>query len=158
MNMNTNGNSRLNILLFAMLCLTGAATARDIEDHYAILPVSQGPRLMKPCSRPGPKAVTGFWEPTPAQVQSIEKRLPAFLAKGGHKAKLSDSCRQYIGIISHGKKLIYLNAFPTIFGSRPTMNWKTTAVIVCDGGDSVWGVEFDPADNSFYAFEANGFA
>ncbi len=60
---------------------------------------------MKQCSRASPTGVTGFWKPTAEQVQSIEKRLPAFLAKGGNKIDLPRTCRQYIGIISHGKKL-----------------------------------------------------
>jgi len=152
--------TKLTILLIALLGRGSATAARAAEASYTILPVSEGPSLMKQCSRPAPTDVTGFWQPSQAQVQSIEKRLPAFLAKGGYNIKLSESRRQYIGIISRGKKLIYLNAFPAAIGAEmdPGTNWKRDAVIICDGGDSIWGVEFDPADNSFHDLEFNGFA
>ena len=108
---------------------------------------------MKQCSRVTPTDVSGFWSPSPAQMIAIEKLLPDLLRKNGQKLNLSDY-RQYIGVTSHGKKLIYLNSFPSEVTKR--LDWRTTAVVVCDGGDAFWGVEFDPADNTFHNLQFNG--
>jgi hypothetical protein len=91
-------------------------------------------------------------------VLEIENRLQEFLGKNGHKLMLSDSYRQYIGVISHGKKLIYLNAFDKsiLTDSAEHRDWRTKALIICDGGDAFWGVEFDPADNTFHNLQFNG--
>ena len=90
---------------------------------------------------------------------ALEQRLPDFLRQMQPQLKLQQYYRQYVGVIAGGKKLIYLNAF--ISGGlavNPNKDWKTTAIIVCDGGDGFWGVEFDPADNAFHHYASNGVA
>jgi len=102
--------------------------------------------------------VTNFWGPTPSQVIAIEKLMPGLLSKSGHKIKLSDYYRQYAGVTSHGRNLIYLNSFvgSVLTESSEHLDWRTKAVVFCDGGDAFWGVEFDPADNTFHNLEFNG--
>jgi hypothetical protein len=145
-------------ILFLILLGVGVARCQSLPDHCAILPVSQGPALIKQCSRGSPTNVTGFWSPSPDQIVAIEKLLPALLSKSGHKLELSDSYRQYVGVTSNGKKLIYLNSFPkdAFAGSSEHVDWRTQAVVACDGGPAFWGVEFDPADNTFHNFGSNG--
>jgi hypothetical protein len=50
-----------------------------------------------------------------------------------------------------------VNAFPRsmIYDAK---DWRTRALIICDGGSAFWGVVFDPADNSFHDFDSNGIA
>ena len=99
----------------------------------------------------------GFWTPSPSQVLAAEQRLPELLRKSGHKLKLSDLYRQYLGVTSHGKKLIYLNSFPGFaLDHSKEQDWHVTSVTVCDGGDVFWGVEFDPAENTFQNLQFNG--
>ena len=142
------------VMLLAFSLVT-AATGESLPDHCAILPVSEGPALIKQCSRGGPSDVRGFWSPSPSQVIAIERLLPDLLRKSGHKLEVSDSYRQYIGFISHGKKLIYLNSFHKSVLSE-SRDWRTKAVIICDGGDAFWGVEFDPDDYTFHNIQFNG--
>ena len=145
------------LLLALFVCSTVAGGS--LPSDCAILPVSQGPALIRQCSRGSPANVSGFWNPSPAQVLIIEQRLPELLLKSGHKIVLGGSCRQYIGVTSRGKKLIYLNTFPaSALDVGEHTNWKTAAFTVCDGGDVFWGVEFDPADNSFHNVQFNGVA
>jgi hypothetical protein len=135
------------------------AQPESLPDRFAILPESQGPALVRQCSRLAPRDVSGFWSPSVAQVLALEQRLPDLFRKSQPKIKLANYFRQYVGIVSHGRKLIYLNAF--IKGGldvNPKKDWKTTAIIVCDGGDGFWGVEFDPAENTFQHLETNGVA
>ena len=142
-------------LFVAFMC----ADAESLPPRVAILPESQGPTLMRQCSRSAPSDVSGFWIPSVGEVMALERRLPEFLRKTQPEIKLPDYYRQYIGVISHGRKIIYLNAF-TGGGLQvnPDRDWKTTGIRVCDGGYGFWGVEFDPADNSFHHFETNGVA
>jgi hypothetical protein len=93
-------------------------------------------------------------------VLEIEGRLPDLLGKSSSKVKLEDSCRQYLGITLHGKKLIYLNSFPkSILTDFPKpAAWRAKAVVVCDGGDAFWGVMYDPADNTLHDLQSNGVA
>src|ERR1700686_827639 len=146
------------VMLSALLAWS--ASGESLPDHCAILPKSEAPALIRQCSRGSPTDASDFWIPSPSQIQAIEQRLPELLRKSGHKLKLSDSYRKYIGVTSHGKKLIYLNSFPefALKYSEGRRNWRTTALTVCDGGDVFWGVEFDPADKTFHHLEFNGVA
>ena len=82
--------------------------------------------------------------------------MPKLLSKSGHKIALSRTHRQYVGIISGAKKLIYLNALLAETRDPREPDWRFTAVMVCDGGDAFWGVEFDPIDNTFHNLGFNG--
>ena len=148
------------ITLLALLAWSTASNGESLPDHCVILPTSQGPALIRQCSRGSPADVSGFWNPSLSQVLAVEQRLPELLRKSGHELKLSDSYRQYVGVTSHGKKLIYLNSFPgfALGHSSNRRDWRTTALTVCDGGDVFWGAEFDPADNTFHNVQFNGVA
>lgn len=139
---------------------TAFVHAESLPARVVILPEAQGPKLMRQCSRGAPRDVTSFWIPSADEIVAIERRLPDFLRKAQPEIKLSDYYRQYVGVVSGGRRLIYLNAF--VGGGLTTVNpksdWKTTAIIVCDGGYGFWGVEFDPADNTFHHYESNGVA
>jgi hypothetical protein len=147
--------AQLFVTLWALFA--SSADAESLPDHCAILPTSQGPALIRQCSRGSPADVSGFWTPSPSQVLAVEQRLPALLRKSGHKLKLSDSYRQYVGVTSRGKKLIYVNSFPGFaLDHSKERDWHVTGVTVCDGGDVFWGVEFDPADYTFHDLQFNG--
>ena len=150
--------TQFTVALLALLVSSSAATGESLPDHCAILQISQGPALIRQCSRGSPTDVSSFWSPSPSQVLAIEQRLPELLRKSGHNIKLSDSRRQYVGVTSHGKKLIYLNSFPgfALDHFKEQRDWRTTALTVCDGGDVFWGVAFDPADNTFHNLQFNG--
>ena len=68
--------------------------------------------------------------------------------------KVLDFDRQYVGIESAGKRLIYINAFhlPDDSGVNPARE----AIRVCDGGAQFWGAVFDPASNTFSELQFNG--
>jgi hypothetical protein len=115
--------------------------------------------LVHQCSRSSPTEATGFWTPSAAQIEAVEQRLPELLGKSGHDIVVSRFNRQYIGFVRHGKKLIYLSAFPAFdIERRDQTDWRKEAWIVCDGGDDYWGVEFDPATQRFHDLDFNGVA
>ena len=148
---------RAHFLVTLLALFSWSANADSLPDHCAILPTSEGSKLIRQCSRGSPAEVSEFWLPSRSQVIAIEQRLPELLRKSGHHIKLSDSYRQYIGVTSQGKKRIYVNSFPKFaldYSKKP--DWHVTSITVCDGGDVFWGVEFDPADNTFHDLLFNG--
>jgi len=152
--------ARVAAVFLALFVWSTAVGGGSLPDHCAILPISQGPALIRQCSRSSPTAVSSFWSPSASQVLAVEQRLSELLRESGHKLKISDSFRQYVGVTSYGKKLIYLNCFPefALDHSSDRRDWRTTALTVCDGGDVFWGVEFDPVDNTFHNIQFNGVA
>src|SRR3984893_13578882 len=57
------------------------AQPESLPDRFTIPPESQGPALMRQCSRLAPRDVSGFWSPSAAQVPALEQRLPDLLRK-----------------------------------------------------------------------------
>lgn len=96
----------------AVVLATSTAFAQLLSRQWAILPASEGPRLLDQCSRSAPTEVSGFWTPSAVEIDQVEERLPQLMRSSGYKVVISRTRRQYIGFISHGEKLIYLNAFP----------------------------------------------
>jgi hypothetical protein len=153
--------ARAIVIAFVSL-LALPAWARD--RHYAILPVSEARAAIDQCSRTAPEHVTTFWLPTPSQVEAAQRALPAYLRTTGEKITrrkivLREFFRQYVGVVVRGKRLMYLNAFPAPAPrSADARDAQVKAYVVCDGGSSFWGAEFDPATNTFNHFDWNGVA
>ncbi|NYB76304.1 MAG: hypothetical protein HZS22_00695, partial [Stenotrophomonas maltophilia] len=102
---------------------------------------------------PGREAgrVSGYWAPSRQQIDQLEAKLSSLEAQ---VPKVLDFDRQYVGIESTGKRLIYINAFhlPDDSGINPARE----AIRVCDGGAQFWGAVFDPASNTFSELQFNG--
>lgn len=156
-------------LLFAAAALTAAvvAAADEASDtlpaRVAILPAEQGAALLHQCSRSTPSAEE-FWTPTPQDVLEAEKALPHFMAHAKCHAPLhpvGEYLRQYVGITSGGRRMLYLNAVHADIvarmpGSGQFLDWRTTPIVVCDGGTAFWGVDYDVAARAFGKFACNG--
>jgi len=68
--------------------------------------------------------------------------------------------RQYLGIRVGGRNLIYVNAFDEFTAKqlqeyKAKIDWRETPIIGCDGGQSFWGVVYDPATGKFSDLEIN---
>ena len=113
----------------------------------------------------------GFWTPTISQLREAERSLPAFLRKERRSRptirEISEaqrfapkSRRQYIGMISKGKKMIWINCFPhkPLKGVDAFSNWTREIVDVSDGGASFWGAVYDVEKHSFERLIVNGSA
>ena len=81
------------------------------------------------------------------------------LRASGHKIALSQSYRQSFAQNHLAWEAPYLHQrFSPFIIQQPygQSDWKSRAVIVCDGADAFWGVEFDPAAAIFLNLEFNG--
>ncbi len=145
------------LIVFAALLVGVGCWAQD-EKPFAVLPASEAHNVTRLCSRTGPEKIDDGWVPDKRDIASLEARLSEItnVTSGrGARTTISDprrSYRQYVGIVVGGRRLIYVNAFPSEF-----KDWKTHFLgSICDGGSALWGVLFDPATGTFSDLETNG--
>ena len=142
----------------AMSAPPGVGIPMKMRSIY-IFPETQGPQLLRQCSRDVPQGITGYWTPTDAQVTALMSSLDTYLRQ--HSADRGDVLSyplqsyhgQYAGIVSGGKRLIYGNFY---IRSQDMLHEDTQAVDVCDGGRSFFGVVFDPAADKVVSIAFNG--
>ena len=66
--------------------------------------------------------------------------------------------RQYVGIVRDGRRFIYGNFFPRWNPDDAEIaRWRNRPVIVCDGGSSLFGVEYDVEAGRITHLGYNGF-
>ncbi len=104
--------------------------------------------------------IDSYWAPSQPEIDDLERRLPRFLGTSGAAPSrpLHEYYRQYAGVVSNGRKLIYAGLLHESTFEDPTdfPDWRSEAVIMCDGGDYAWGVAFDPKTRTFQPPEFNG--
>lgn len=119
-------------------------------EYSTIILSNKGQKLLNQCSRPTPEKIESFFDLTTIDVQKLEncfKRILDLKSKGccmpGKKiTKLKDYIFQYTGLVINGKKYIYINAAEIEKNDLTTFynDWKTEPIVVCDGGESFWGI------------------
>jgi hypothetical protein len=145
---------RILILGFFLLLSVQAASNTNWQAYGVILKGGQSKALLQQCSRAAPEKVSAQWTPTKNQIEQLETKLPAFKQKLKRPAaQLSSFYRQYAGFIAGGRKIIYVNLFP----KRIDPDWQSRAVIVCDGGEQFWGIEFEVDTGQLVNAAFNGF-
>jgi hypothetical protein len=137
--------------------------AQPLVGPSAVLSPDSGATLFPLCSRPEPGLVLSTWRPDSLTVARLEHDLARVLPllelpyeRAAHALAWTQYYRQYIGISTLTNfRLIYINAFrdPERFP-----NWTVSPVRQCDGGDDLWGLEYDPATRRFRGFTDNGSA
>ena len=151
------------ILLALLLAACGGAAAAALPDEAAILPQQSATGLLNQCSRGTPDADEGTWPPSPDDIAALERALPTALAAQG-RPELAQAPqgwkRQYVGIVRSGRRYIYGNFFPedVTQASGDPERWRREPVIVCDGGPSFFGIEYDVDSGRFTHFGFNGMA
>lgn len=112
-------------------------------------------QVLDTCSRPSPGRdagrVTGYWAPTRTQVEQLERALSQLQPQVQAPAAFD---RQYVGIETGERQLIYVNAFKLPDGSE--IDPAREAIRACDGGAMFWGAVFDPHAGTFSEFHPNG--
>lgn len=137
-----------------------------------LLPVTQAKTLTNQCSRPAPSNFSDTWEPDQAQIKEMESKqneiskleVRSCCIVGARVPDPEEWYRQYVGLIWHGRKIIYINGvsrgkplYKSIKDGMVVADWTTEAVMVCDGG-TAWGVIYDIATKTFSELAINGVA
>ena len=102
----------------------------------------------------------GYWTPTQEDIQTLEGKLDSFLREHAESFRrqppaweqLDDYQRQYVGVIINDKRAIYGNFFCTETG----VDWRKEWVLVMDGGDCFFQLQFDVESGTFTELMVNG--
>ena len=137
-----------------------ASPSNSPTARFVLLPRGEKASVIRLCSRRGPK-VDGSWKPAERDIATLESnlaRISRLQSRGtlkGIRILHPENCyRQYIPVTIAGSKLIYVNAFCGI----EDPGWRKQFVDICDGGESVWGVLYNPTTGEFSDLEVNGVA
>ena len=138
------------------------STGKSIEGpNYVIFDAGQSKALLAQCSRHAPAPGEGGWLPSPGDIARLEGELPTALRTSPNKAgpDLAGApqgwWRQYVGIVRNGRRSIYGNFFRASYYSGGD-KWRTSPFVVCDGGPTFFGVEYDAEKGKIIDIEFNG--
>jgi hypothetical protein len=131
-----------------------------IAADSVVLPPDQIDVAKKQCSRPVPEGVEGGWMPSDADAAAVDMALRPIgnFTVTDHISSpyvIIDPYsygRQYVGVIIHGRRLIYINALP---GNELKPENRAKAFMACDGGSMFWGALYDPQTRKFSDVFAN---
>jgi hypothetical protein len=150
-------------ILALATCFAGCSSIVVEPGRSVVLEPEAVSAFSKMCSRPGIPDFTATWQPDQTAINSLEADLARL-----HRLRAEGCCilgasvgdvnryyRQYVGIVSGGRRLIYVNAYAadesTRLESKPVNDW-------CDGGDAFWGVLYDVETRRFSELAFNGIA
>jgi hypothetical protein len=102
----------------------------------------------------------GFWTPSVDDIQNIEEKIVEYLNQNSSEfhrqppvwERLYEYRRQYIGVERGSRKIIYGNYFCNSGG----VNWQQEFVIVIDGGECFFQIEYDVESELFIKLLVNG--
>jgi hypothetical protein len=125
-------------------------------DRGVIVPAADAPRLLQQCSRATVSPVDGYWRPVREQIAELERALPGYLEQTAAELPLplDGFVRQYAGVRSAGKTLIYASFLPA--EAARDSRWQRDVEVICDGGRRFWGVAYDIAAETFADLRFNG--
>ncbi|HEU5090546.1 MAG TPA: hypothetical protein VFT99_23990 [Roseiflexaceae bacterium] len=122
------------------------------------LPTYQGVIVPENAARAADPQAAAYWTPSDDDIAEFEAGLAPFVrAAAPHRSsdlwqRQATYKRQYAGIVREGKRLIYANFLCDDMQGR----WKTTYVIVMDGGDCFFQATYDTATHQFTGLSVNG--
>lgn len=156
------------LLVGLIILCWGSSFAQNhkfIPKFSTTISAEEAPNLLKQCSRSVPEKVKGYIDLKNDDIKKLESDFkkvltvkPEGCCYSGNIRRLKNHGYQYAGLIINNKKYIYINAFH--MDSEEDLerykDWKTTPVIVCDGGENYWGVLYDVENGTFSQLSMNG--
>ena len=108
----------------------------------------------------GQTRATQFWTPPLGDILSLERQLPDYLRQKVEPRrgetplwkKAPSYKRQYVGILKSGRRVIYAN----FFCRATSADWLHQLVMVKDGGDCYFRLEYDVTSGRFSELQVNG--
>jgi hypothetical protein len=102
----------------------------------------------------------GFWTPSVDDILNLEEKIVEYLSQNSSYfyrqppvwERLHEYQRQYIGLERGGRKIIYGNYFCNSGG----VDWQQKLVIVIDGGECFFQIEYDVESELFIKLLVNG--
>jgi len=102
----------------------------------------------------------GFWTPSVDDIEKLEGEITEYLSQNPDEfyrqppvwQRFDEYQRQYIGLERGGRQIIYGN----YFCNSGSVNWRQDLVVVEDGGDCFFQVEYDVESGLFIKLLVNG--
>jgi hypothetical protein len=156
------------VLLTAFALATNFALATSIQDaaqlfeptHGVILSGSEGVAIVEACGGSSSATRSAL---TPIDIGRVERQLAPLLAEdlrnSGSTAVPHQYYRQYAAGRLGQRSAIFVNGFhesPFLASGKET-NWRRSAVIVSDGGDSYWCAVYIKETGEFVRFKGRHF-
>jgi len=155
---------RTQIACLALLaCLGACATSQRAAPTggSVILPVEAAATLYRQCSRASPPPAEGWWRPEAEDLARFEAALPEATA-GSPEGRALDLARfateyrrQYVGTVRGGRRFIYGNFYQANL-EFPNSDWRREPAMICDGGPSFFGAEYDVESGTITHLAFNG--
>lgn len=131
---------------------TAGESVRRVDDtdsrDITILPPAAAKAMLEQCSRDAPAPGESGWTPQLADIRRFEAALPKALQRPDvpNRAAVRGApdgwLRQYVGIVRGGHRYIYGNFVPREM-MNDTPGSRHEAIVICDGGPSIFGAEYD---------------
>jgi len=98
------------------------------------------------------------WTPSESDIAAAGPKIEAFLKSSAPAlaSRLPKYRCQYFGITVEGKQRIYCNFFARDAGFQGFPDWKSKCVLVCDGGDQYFQLQYDVESNQCMCLTING--
>lgn len=125
---------------------------------YNVMVGEEARELVFHCTNIYSSGVSGYWEPSRDKIEELERLLIPFLnAQNIKDLNLASYVRQYAGITKGDRSMIFVNGIhPSIMKALTKgQDISKDAVVLCDGGKMVYGVEFDVETKRFDVFTIN---
>ena len=96
-----------------------------------------------------------YWAPSESDIAKAIPKIKTFLATQAPSiaSRITKYRCQYFGIIVDGKKRVYCNFFHR---DGNESDWKTDGVLVYDGGDWYFQIEYEIETKRCLNFQVNG--
>ena len=154
----------LIVCVVAMSSLLTATTADTTQlfdpAHGVILSGSEGRAIAEACGGTSSAAHSTL---TPIDIGRVERKLAPLLAEdlqnSGSTAVPHEYYRQYASGRLGPRSAIFVNGFheSPFLSSGKESNWRRSAVIVSDGGDSYWCAVYIKDTGEFVRFKGRHF-
>jgi hypothetical protein len=127
--------TRLAILFTAAVILAGCWK----NELSTVLPFEEAKKMKRPCSRPFPAGLDGWWKPTSEDIERADRRLTSAVDAAFQRleAKWREHrpdryYRQYAGFVRDGKRVLYVNALGRRLrdGERWSRSYTAPKVVV----------------------------
>ncbi|SRR5260370_22528382 len=139
----------------------GTSLKRIVTPDYALLPENEAIAYAK-LFGDNSKAKVESWEPTVADIESLEENLAQISTLNesgpGPSRHIDDPhryLRQYLAIALDGKPRIFVNALCTR-DADDSNTWRKHLELASDGGTCFWQALYDPSTQRFSNLTING--
>jgi hypothetical protein len=101
--------------------------------------------------------ISDYWTPTPEDIRTAEAGLEMFLSTAAPPlaSKLSTYVRQYTGFRLEGRDRIFIQF---LCWKPYNPEWRCHPVVIDDGGDCYFQLEYDKSNGQFSRLYVNGSA